>query len=173
MTQEYIDDLLAKSSGIKLDVACGANKQDPTWVGMDILPLPGVDIVWDLNVHPFPLPSGCVVVAIASHILEHIPKVAIDNGRTRFPLLEFMDDMWRIMRTGADFALAMPHGFSQGFLQDPTHVSAINENMWAYFDPGHPFYNFYRPKPWKVLTCTYDPITNIEVVLRKVEVPDG
>ena len=63
-----VNDIVAAKGGILLDIACGANKQ-PGYVGLDIQQLPGVDIVHDLNVHPWPLPDECVLRAIASHIV--------------------------------------------------------------------------------------------------------
>lgn len=170
-----LNELLEKKAGIQLDIACGRNKQGPDWVGMDIQDVPGVDVVWDLNQHPWPLPDECVTRAIASHVLEHIPKVAIDNGRTRFPLLEFMNDLWRVMKPGGQFAIAVPHANSAGFAQDPTHTAEINERMWWYFDPDHPFYQFYTPKPWKVKVHNgnpqifWNPDANIEVVLQAIK----
>lgn len=163
-----IEELLAEKGGIQLDIACGANKQ-PGFVGIDIQPFPGVDIVHDLNVHPWPLPDECTIRAIASHIVEHIPKVAIDGGRTRFPLIEFMDEVWRVLKPGGEFAIAAPHGYSLGYMQDPTHASALCEASFVYFDPDHPFYNFYRPRPWKVKFINWDPSTNLEVILVKRE----
>jgi hypothetical protein len=41
---------------MKLDIACGRHK-DLGWVGIDIQALPGVDLVHDLNVHPWPIIS--------------------------------------------------------------------------------------------------------------------
>ena len=161
-----IDELLQDKGGIQLDIACGANKQ-PGYVGLDIQPLPGVDIVHDLNVHPWPLPDECAIRAFASHIVEHIPKVALDGGKTRFPFIEFMDEVWRVLKPGGEFAIACPHGSSQGFLQDPTHASGLNEMTWAYFDPEHPFYGFYKPKPWRVKFINWNPAWNMEIVLVK------
>jgi len=161
-----IDELLQDKGGIQLDIACGANKQ-PGYVGLDIQPLPGVDIVHDLNVHPWPLPDECAIRAFASHIVEHIPKVALDGGKTRFPFIEFMDEVWRGLKPGGEFAIACPHGSSQGFLQDPTHASGLNEMTWAYFDPEHPFYGFYKPKPWRVKFINWNPAWNMEIVLVK------
>lgn len=163
-----IDELLSKNGGIQLDIACGASKQ-PGFVGLDIQALPGVDIVHDLNIHPWPLPDECCLRAIASHIVEHIPPVAIDNGRTRFLFLEFMNDVWRIMKVGGEFAIACPHGASSGYLQDPTHCNQLNEMTWAYFSKEHPFYGFYRPKPWRVKFINWNPAMNMEVVLIKEE----
>lgn len=161
-------DSLVENAGIQLDIGCGASK-NPGFVGMDIQALPGVDIIHDWNVHPWPLPDACVLRAVASHVVEHVPKVALDGGKTRFPLIEFFDEVWRVMKPGGEFAVAIPHGRSEGFLQDPTHASAINETMFAYFDPNHPFYNFYRPKPWRVKFINWNPSANLEVVLVKCE----
>lgn len=167
-----LEKLLAFKAGIKLDIACGAHKQGLDWVGMDIQDLPGVDVIHDLNVHPWPLPDECVLQAVASHIIEHIPAVIIDQGVTRFPFLEFMDEVWRVMKFDGAFALAYPHGSSQGFLQDPTHIHAMNETVWAYFDPLEPhtqgfLYQFYRPKPWKIESLFWNPAGNCEVLLIK------
>lgn len=159
---------LTQFEGIQLDIGCGASKT-PGFVGMDIQDLPGVDIRHDWNVHPWPLPDACAIRAVASHVIEHVPKVVIDQGRTRFPLIEFMNETWRVLKPGGEFALALPHGRSDGYMQDPTHASAINEAMFAYFDPGHPFYNFYRPRPWRVKFINWSPAGNIEVVLAKLE----
>lgn len=173
---DSITALLAESAGIRLDIGCGANKQEG-FVGLDMQPLEGVDIVWDVNLHPWPLPDGCALVAMCSHLVEHIPPCIVTAEGTRWPFLEFMDEVWRILRPGGEFAISCPHGFSSGFLQDPTHCNPINEATWAYFDPEEPrtqglLYGFYRPKPWRIKHLSWSPAANIEVVLVKREVPN-
>lgn len=42
---------------IKLDIGCGTNKKD-SFLGVDILELPGVDIVHDLNSFPYPFSNN-------------------------------------------------------------------------------------------------------------------
>jgi hypothetical protein len=163
---------LDERRGIRLDIACGMAKQSPDWVGLDRLAMPGVDIVWDINDHPWPLPDECVIQALASHIVEHIPACSTVGGHTRFMFIEFMDEVWRILRPEAQFALSYPHGNSQVFLQDPTHCHAMNEVVWAYFDPLEPntrglLYKFYHPKPWKITHLSWSPMANVEVVLVK------
>lgn len=156
-------------AGIQLDIGCGAHKQ-PGWVGMDIQPFDGVDIVHDFLKMPWPLPDGSVIRAIASHIIEHIPPVALLPDGTRFPFLEFMDEVWRVLKVDGQFALVMPYWTSQGFAQDPTHINMCNENTWAYFDPEAfqgQLYGFYQPKPWKIEQVSFDPAVNMEAVLRK------
>jgi SAM-dependent methyltransferase len=172
-----IADLLEKSGGIQLDIACGANKQS-NFVGIDIQPLPGVDIVHDLANTPWPLPDDCVFLAMASHYVEHIPKVAYWRDETGgwhsyLPLIAFMDEVWRVMKPGGRFMIAVPHGHSSGFLQDPTHAAPLSEATWAYFDPSHPFYGFYKPKPWKIEFVNWDPGANMETVLVKLGVDNG
>ncbi len=152
--------ILRSRRGIRLDIGCGGAKQ-PGFVGIDRRALPGVDIVWDVERFPWPLPDECVVVAFASHLLEHIkPWLTID----------FMDEVWRVLQVDAQFAIAVPYWTSPGYAQDPTHCNQMNEHTWAYFDPeayGGQLYNIYQPKPWKIESVTFDPMANMEVLLRK------
>src|SRR5262245_6959710 len=97
-----IDQLLS----IQLDIGCGANKQ-PGFTGIDIRPLPGVDIVHDVEAFPWPLPDECVSQAVSSHLVEHI-------NPHKFGFVNFMDEVWRVMKPGGRFAIACPHGSSQG-----------------------------------------------------------
>jgi len=178
-----IDQLLKDRSGIKLDICCGANKHAPDWVGIDMQALPGVDIVWDVINTPWPLPDDCVSVAIASHVLEHIPKTQViwrdDKLQTINPLLMFINEVWRVMKPDGKWMIAVPHGASPGFMQDPTHASQINETTWAYLDPlmyQGQLWGFYKSfvKPWKIAQndrgepmLNYDPSGNMEIVLQK------
>jgi len=173
LSDKAIKELIRDRGGIQLDIGCGHNKQGPDWVGMDVQDLPGVDVVHDFNIHPWPLPDESCIRAICSHVIEHIPPVAISDKRgTWFPFLEFMNEVWRVLKPDGQFAIALPHGNSQGQLQDPTHVNWNNENTWLYFDPlenktGGSLYPFYRPKPWKIERTYFDPTANMEVLLTK------
>jgi predicted SAM-dependent methyltransferase len=156
-----IDKLLKDKSGIRLDIGCGSNKQSDDFVGMDIRPLEGVDIVHDMTDIPWPLPDECVLTAIASHVVEHIPP-------HNFGFINWMDEVWRVLKPGGQLAIVVPHGNSQGYLQDPTHCNACNENTWSYFDPTHPLYSIYAPRPWRIEHLTWSPTVNIEVIMVKV-----
>ena len=158
--------LLKEKAIIRLDIGCGASKQGRDWVGMDIRPGPGVDIVHDWNDYPWPLPDESVTVAVASHVVEHVNPA--DGG-----FLRWMDELWRVMRVDGQVAIVTPHGSSQGYLQDPTHCNPCNEWTWAYFDPLETqihgaYYRIYRPKPWRIEgRVMFDPTGSIEVVLAK------
>jgi len=159
-----IAELIADSAGIFLDIGCGANRQ-PGWVGMDIRDISGVDIVQDVEVFPWPLPDECVKLAMASHLVEHI-------NPHKFGFINFMDEVWRVLQPGGEFAMVLPHGSSQGYLQDPTHCNPCNEATWDYFCPHRPsmLWTIYKPKPWAVKALTSNPAGNMEVVLVKIEI---
>jgi len=139
-----VDDLI-KKQGIRLDIG-GGNNPNPGFINIDILPLPKVDIVWDLEEFPWPLPDESVSVATASHVLEHInPHKGV--------FIKFMNEIWRVMKPEGQFAFVVPHGESPGFIQDPTHCNPMNETTMHYFEPlsETQLYQFYRPKPWKIV----------------------
>lgn len=192
-----IDVLLQSHSGIRLDIGCGAAKQSG-FVGLDARPLEGVDIVWDVCRFPWPLGDETVLTAISSHLVEHIPPFQADpkllgliqllvvkgvitepevaeyiGEYTSMPMfIRFMNEVWRVLKVGGEFAISCPHGRSDGFLQDPSHIHAINEAKWAYFDPFEPntqgvLFSIYRPKPWRLKYIAWEPSANIEVVMVK------
>lgn len=146
---------------INLDIACGENK-NKGFVGIDIRPLPGVDIVHDLESFPWPVESESVRLAIASHIVEHIkPWFSVD----------FMNEVWRVLIPNGEFLIATPYPGSRGFWQDPTHCNGWNEATFQYFDPEYPLYQIYKPKPWKIKKGfpTWQMQGNLEIILNKVD----
>lgn len=152
---------LAAKRGIMLDIGCGEQKQ-PGFVGMDHQPLPGVDVVHEWDVFPWPFENESVTTAIASHVVEHVNPV---NGH----FIDWMNEVWRILKPMGQLALVTPYAGSPGFWQDPTHCNGCTEATWFYFDPLHPsgFWNFYRPHPWMVEHISYHHTGNLELVLRK------
>lgn len=157
-----ITQLIKKHSdhGIKLDIGCGRDKMEGH-VGIDMLDLPGVDIVWNLEQFPWPLPDGCVSMASSSHLVEHINPMALSPqlsnlfdlllkkkvltkkeieehiGETRFgpTFIRFMDEVWRVLKVGGTFHFVTPYAGSQGWWWDPTHINPIHDVTPEYFDP--------------------------------------
>jgi SAM-dependent methyltransferase len=152
---------LDKLKGYCLDIGCGGNKQHG-FTGMDKRSLPGVDIVHDLEVFPYPLEDESCITIVGSHIVEHVKP---------WLMLDLMNELWRIMKPGGRLALSMPYGVSPGFIQDPTHCNPCNENTWKYFDPKYEvLYSIYHPKPWKILEGfpVWQVTGNMEVLMEKV-----
>jgi SAM-dependent methyltransferase len=162
VTKAEIKKLLKSKSSTRLDLGCGENKHGNDWIGIDSRPLKGVDIVHDLEKFPWPLPDNCAHLAVASHLLEHINP----HGGV---FLNFMDEVWRVLRPDGEFAFVVPYAGSPGFWQDPTHCNGINEATLCYFDPLHEsgLYRIYKPKPWKIRENIWHLSGNLEAVLIK------
>ena len=154
-----------KNLGAKIDIGCGGNKQGSEWIGMDYRKMPGVDIVHDITMFPWPIPDEAMSLAVTSHVIEHINPAPVDPRITGLakmllekkivtqkdldkyvgeiapgPLfMRFMDEVWRILKPGGEFLISLPYAGSPGYYQDPSHINPCTEITWLYFDPkGHP-----------------------------------
>lgn len=148
------------ANGICLDIGCGENKH-PGFLGLDKRPLPGVDIVHDLEIFPYPLEHESCLTIVGQHIIEHIdPKKTID----------FFDELWRILKWGGLIKLSAPYAGSPRFWQDPTHCNGFTERTFEYFDPRYPLYQVYKPRPWTLEPGfrTLDPFGDLMVTMRKI-----
>ena len=155
---------------IKLDIGCG-NHKDPGWGGMDIQRLPDVDIVHDLNIHPWPLEADSVDEAKAWHIIEHIPPVCVTEKGTRRPFIEFMNECWRVLKVGGKLDIETPYGSSDGFMHDPTHCNQVDEITFEHFDSQYTRYRTYLPRPWTIMDLRWTRDGNVNVILEKRAAP--
>jgi len=161
-----LEKLLHSKSGILLDLGCGHAKQQG-YVGMDKRNLPEVDIVWDIEDTPWPLPDDCCTQILCSHLLEHTYPGKFFN---------IMGEMHRVSRHACQVLVAVPYAGSYGAFQDPTHVHpGYNEATWTYLDPrpinGRPniLYAIYHPQPFFIERCNWDVGGNMEVILRVIK----
>jgi SAM-dependent methyltransferase len=89
----------------------------------------------DLLTQPLPFEDDFFDSVSAYDFLEHIPRVIVDHeGRSLFPFIRLMNEIWRVMRhDGAFFALTPCYPAPEAF-QDPTHVNIITDKTFpAYF----------------------------------------
>jgi len=157
---------IKENEGLRLDIACGEAKQEG-FIGIDARPMPGVDIVWNLENFPWPLPDNCIKSAVASHYIEHI-------NPANFGLIKFFNETWRVMKPNGRLMIACPYGVSRGFMQDPTHTKPIIETTFEYLDPCYPsgLWAIYQPSPWKIIAMGWHLNGNLEVVLQKMPKED-
>ena len=146
---------------IKLDIGCGPTKPEG-FVGLDKKEGPGVDIVHDLEVFPYPLPDDCCLEIRGSHIIEHIKPWLTIN---------FMNELWRIMILGGQLTLTTPIAGSNEYWQDPTHCNGCVPKTFEYFDPRYSLYMVYEPKPWQIEQGfpIYKTYSTIKVMLGKIK----
>lgn len=96
---------------MKLDIACGAHKQEG-YFGIDIADIPGVDRVMDVLQLPWDFLDSSVEEVYCAHFFEHIPAKLRPK---------FMDEVWRICKPGAKVTIICPHWDSVRAIQDFTH----------------------------------------------------
>lgn len=92
-----------------LDLGCGAAKMQGA-CGLDKCPYPGVDIVADLDVFPWPLASNSFSQVHFRSSLEHL---------TDIPAV--MEEVFRISAPSAKIFIHVPHFSSSDNYEDVTH----------------------------------------------------
>ena len=117
---------------VKLDLGCGASKKDG-FIGVDSLKLPGVDIVHDLTIFPYPFEDNEVDEIMMDNVLEHLPQP-----------LKVVEELYRICKNDALITIVVPYFRSYYATIDPTHVNFFGLNWFNYFDPSHPFQKKYQ-----------------------------
>jgi SAM-dependent methyltransferase len=108
----------------RLNVGCGRNIL-PGWINVDSAPLPGVNLVSDLETlrrSPLALPDQSVGVFLLSHVIEHIRDS-----------LGLMQELWRVALPDAQAVIRVPHGASDDAWEDPTHVRPYYPSSFVYF----------------------------------------
>lgn len=110
---------------MKLDLGCGSRKAEG-FLGVDISPDVGADFVHDLRVVPWPFADDSVDEVRCTHFFEHL------TGEQR---MAFMNELWRVMKTGASALFITPYWQSYGAVQDPTHQwPPVCEASYFYFN---------------------------------------
>ncbi len=94
----------------------------------------------NLAVEPIPHPDSSFDSVSAYDFLEHVPRVLLAPGGagTRFPFVELMSEIHRVLRPGGRFYAVTP-GFprDEAFV-DPTHVNVITDRTHTYFTDAVP-----------------------------------
>lgn len=138
-----------------LDIGCGPEPHNPyrkpDLYGVDIrqlAPRSGFHFAAaNLTLDPIPFPSDHFGSVSAFDFLEHVPRVMpVGDGKgTRFPFVELMNEIWRVLMPGGRFYALTPAFPSPLAFRDPTHVNILTEETHHYFvgtEPGARMYGF-------------------------------
>lgn len=139
----------------KIDLACGDNKKDG-FFGIDKVEIPGVDLVHDLNVYPWPIEDESVDEINCSHFVEHIRHedvlVEIQNILKESESFEdfkeklsnfeepadgfirFMNEVYRILKPDGKITIRVPYVTHVRAFADPTHTRYLHEMSFYYFN---------------------------------------
>lgn len=128
-------------------------------LGTTVPPAPGFVVIDFPELMPWPVESDSVHICSGPHVIEHIKPWLIVN---------FFDELWRVMKPDGQLALSTPYAGSTGFWADPTHCCGFNEKSFYYFDPDHPAYKTHQPKPWRIEKGypIWQVTGNLEVMMR-------
>jgi SAM-dependent methyltransferase len=110
-------------SAQRLHLGCG-NEILPGWINHDLVSLPGVDVVHDLENFPWPFETDQFSEVRMHHVLEHLSNPV----RT-------IEELHRILEPGGMLQVRVPYWNSPDWATDPTHRVAFNEYSFDYFDP--------------------------------------
>ena len=127
----------AEGQPVILDLGCGARKV-PGAFGIDIVALPGVDLVHDLEATPYPVPESCADAIHLNHVLEHFENP-----------LRILEEVWRLARPGGRVFIRTPHYSGTYAWIDPTHRHAFSARSFHYF--GENAYSFYTSARFHVV----------------------
>jgi len=124
---------------MKLDIGCGQNKKQG-FIGIDIIKMPGVDIVCDLDKEKIPLKSNSVEEVFSMHFMEHTRN-----------LVAIMEEIWRVCKNGATVIIAVPYYNSIGAFRDPTHKRFFTYNTFDHFTVTNKVPSFYSSVKFKII----------------------
>lgn len=129
---------LSRNGSRSLDLGCGERPRNPFGAeecfGLDIRDDLGSNILCaNLAIQPIPIENNSFDFCTAFDVIEHIPRILPCNGGTRFPFVELMNEIHRVLKPGGLFMHQTPaFPFKQAF-QDPTHVNIITEDTFPYY----------------------------------------
>ena len=150
-----------KDEIIKLDLSGHIDPQHG-FINIDDVDAKGVDIVFDLQKYPWPLPQEFATVIVAGKVISHI-------SRENKGFLKFMDECWKALKYDGQLMISTPYAGNTAFWSEPTNINGCTAHTWSYFDPlaVNGLYRRYRPLPWKIDRCFYQVDGNMEVLLSK------
>jgi len=106
---------------LKLDLGSGGEQQ-AGFYSVDLLALPGVDMVADLEQPLDQLPDNCAAYVYSRHTLEHISR-----------LIPLLAEIRRITQPTGSVEIIVPHFSNPHYYSDPTHVRPFGLYSMAYF----------------------------------------
>lgn len=111
---------------MRLNLGCGSEPRlDDGTVNVDIVDLPTVDVVHDLDVAPWPWDDGSVQMIIAQDVFEHVAEP-----------VRFMTESHRVLEAGGTLLIKSPHFRHEDAFTDPTHRRFCTEHTWDYWING-------------------------------------
>lgn len=111
---------------MRLNLGCGyCADTAPDVVNLDGVEHPGVQVVHDLDVHPWPFDDQAFTEVRAVQVFEHVADP-----------IAFMAEAWRVLEPGGLLLLVVPSWRSENSYTDPTHRRHCTERTFDYWCEG-------------------------------------
>ncbi len=141
---------------VKIDLGCGGSKR-PGYLGIDILPLGGVDYVVDLEKGlPF-IPDNVVDEYYSSHFLEHVENLGLILG-----------EMHRTLKKDGILHIVVPHHSNPYFYSDYTHKRFFGLYTFHYFAGENHHFRRNVPQYGDSFKCRID---RVQLIFRAPHFP--
>jgi len=119
----------------KLHLGCGTSILKD-YVNVDVVALPGVDVVYDLNKTPYPFKSSSFNEVFCRHFLEHVEN-----------LINVLEEISRITKNNGTLNIIAPYFSGHGAFNDPQHKSFFTYKTFDYFSEK----GYYSTAKFKIL----------------------
>nr|MBC8445887.1 methyltransferase domain-containing protein [Chloroflexota bacterium] len=119
--QTFVRNVKLAAEPIRIDIGCGHNKPAGGYVGVDNRPLPGVDVLHNLDLG-LPFPDDYADEIRAYHILEHL----------RDPVWT-MWEIWRVLKPNGRLVFEVPSTSGEGAFAHPDHKSYWNKTSFLFY----------------------------------------
>lgn len=122
--EKLFRELIFQREKVLIELGCGPNKRSKDAIGIDMLGLPGVDIVHNLEEGLDFIPDNSVDEISSYHLLEHV--VSFEN---------LMRHIHRILKKDGVHKATVPHFSNPHYYSDYTHKRFFGLYTFDYFCP--------------------------------------
>lgn len=139
----------APSRHLKISLGAGTEPEEG-FVNVDIVDMPGINVVHNLMQYPWPFEDGSADYIKAKDIIEHM-ATHLSDGRSS--IIAFLEECHRILRPGGTLWIQTPSWEADFLWIDPTHVRGFDKRSFDFFDPETDFgraTGFYSKAKFKV-----------------------
>lgn len=139
----------APVSPIKISLGAGS-EPEYGFVNVDIVELPGIDVVHNLMQYPWPFEDNSASYIKAKDIIEHM-ATHLPDGRSA--ILAFVDECYRILEPGGILWIQTPGWKSEFAWIDVTHTRPYDVRSFDFLDSDTDFgraTGFYTKSKFKV-----------------------
>lgn len=123
-----------------LAIGSGKMAKKENVIRLDISKDTGADVVWDLNITPYPFCDGEFDVIECYDVIEHVDNIP-----------RVMQECYRILKPNGRMLITTPHYSSPNSYIDPTHKFHLSLFSFDCFSDEHK-YSYYSGARFKIIT---------------------